>query len=90
MCEHPRKCTLSAFYRCEINQFDFYTKCWSRNRIDYTENTIHKQNLTRNITAKDNLSFNADSQKLSMLINLIVNMSYWPYQTEVTGSFTSG
>ena len=66
--EHPRKCTLGAFYWSETNKIDFYTKCWSKNHINSNENTFlfRKQNLTMNITAKRNLSFNADS----ILINL--------------------
>ena len=67
---HPQKCTLGAFYRCETNTIDFITKCWYRNHINYNENTLHKQNLTMNITAKHNLSFNADFNKMSILINL--------------------
>ena len=31
---------------------------------------FHKQNLTMNITAKRDLTFNADLQKLTILINL--------------------
>ena len=68
--EHPRKCSLGAFYRSETNKFDFYTRFWSRNHINYNENTIHKQNITMNITAKHDLSFNADSLKWSIWINL--------------------
>ena len=64
MFEHPRKCTLGAFYRSETNKIDFYTKCCSKNHINYNENTFRKQNLIMNITAKRNLSFNADKKKL--------------------------
>ena len=70
MFEHPRKCTLGAFYRSEINKIDFHTQFWSRKYINYNEKIIHKQNLTMNITAKHNPPFNADSNKLSNLINL--------------------
>ena len=31
-----------------------------KKHINYNENTFHKQNITMNITAKRNLSFNAD------------------------------
>ena len=62
MFEHPRNCTLNAFYRNETNQIDFYTQFWSRNHINYNENTIRKHNLTMNMNSKHNLSFNADLQ----------------------------
>ena len=65
MFEHPRKCTLGVFYRSGTNKIDFYTKCWSKKHINYNENIFHKQNLTMNIiTAKRNLSFNADKIKM--------------------------
>ena len=61
MFEHPRKCTLGAFYRNKTNKIDFYTKCLSETiHITYNENIFHEQNLTMNIIAKRNLSFNAD------------------------------
>ena len=53
MFEHPRKCILGAFDQSETNTIDFYTIFWSRNRINYNENTIHEHNP----------SFNGDSQK---------------------------
>ena len=55
---------LETFYRSETNKIDFYINLWSRNHINYNENTFHKQNLTMNITAKRNLSFNADKKKI--------------------------
>ena len=51
-------------YRRENSRFEFYTQYWSRNSINNNENIIYKRNLTINITAKHNLSFNADSTKL--------------------------
>ena len=42
------------------NKIDFFTKCWSKKHFNYNENIFYEQNLTMNITAKCNLSFNAD------------------------------
>ena len=84
MCEHPRKCTLRAFYRNGTPKNDFYTKFLKKYIID-NENTFHKQNLTMNTTAKRNLSFNADiglwtvNNKLDKIVTLhsdFLEMSY--------------
>ena len=82
MFEHHRKCTLGAFYRGETNEIDFYTQFWSRNHINYNENTIHKQNITMNITAKHNLPFNAYFNIKSQIYDALLYVSFMPVDSQ--------
>ena len=69
---HPRNVLRSHFVEVRPTKL-ISTQNVGLENINYNVNTIHKQNLTMNITAaKHNLSFNADSQKWSILINLAI------------------
>ena len=57
MFEQPGKCTLGSFDQSETNTIYFYTLGLETILI-INEKTFHEQNLTMNITAKHNMSFN--------------------------------
>ena len=73
MCEHPHPRNVLRVCVIEVRAAELNSTQIIRhiNCINNNENTIHKRNLTINIMAKQNLSFNADSHtKKVILINL--------------------